>query len=201
MITYNITTRQYERDDGSVITAAELRAMFDTLDAETKKQLRAVSRKRENGDITTDQWAEAILAILVAAHIVSISLGKGGIERVTQADWDKVQEKIAWQSGYLSKWVNRITAGLFLVTAGAIAARAVQYAGSLYPMFANTRFRERKEADREMLCRLITHSKEGCPECAADEAIGWMPVSEMGEIGTRECENWCLCTIEFEDEV
>ena len=100
MITYNLTTRQYERDDGSVITAAELRAMFDMLDAETKKQLRAVSRKRENGDIATDQWAEAILAILIAAHIVSISLGKGGVERVTQADWDTVQEKIAWREAF-----------------------------------------------------------------------------------------------------
>ncbi len=27
------------------------------------------------------------------------------------------------------------------------------------------------------------------------------PVREMGELGTRECGDWCKCFVEFEDEI
>ena len=197
-VQYNEQTRQYERD-GVVITAAALRLLIDRLSDETRRELRKLAGRRERGIITTEQFAEGMATILTASLIVAASVGRGGRARVT--DWSKVEAKLNWQKQYIDGFARKIAAGALATSAGAIAARAASYASTVYPMFANERFDERKEADKEMLCRLIQHSKEGCGECIADSDDGWMPVSEMGELGTRECGDWCLCTIEFEDEI
>ena len=86
---------------------------------------------------------------------------------------------------------------------GSIASRAAKYASAVFITFSNALQEAQTEGanEKEMLCRLVQNSKEGCPECNADAAAGWMPVSEMGEIGSRECGDFCLCEIEFEDEV
>lgn len=51
-----------------------------------------------------------------------------------------------------------------------------------------------------VMARLITNSQESCPDCAADEADGWVPIEEMKEIGSRECQWFCKCDIEFSDD-
>lgn len=190
MLVYNEKTKQYERD-GVVITAVMLRELIDKLTTYARGRARQLGKRVEAGEISPAQFANAMSELLAASIIIAeVVSGRN--------DMSKAGDKIAWQRRYLDKFVSSVAAGV--VTSG-IAARAGSYTSAIYPTFANGRFEERKEADKEMLCRLITHSKEGCSECADDEADGWVPVSEMGELGTRECGDFCLCTIEFEDEV
>lgn len=138
--------------------------------------------------------------LLRASHVVAASVGSGGYNRVTEERWRKVEKKVTWQGGYLFKFGAAIAVASVV---GTVAARAAKYASAVFVTFSNA-FQEAQTAgkdEKEMLCRLVQNSKEGCPECNADAAAGWMPVSEMGEIGSRECGDFCLCEIEFEDEV
>jgi len=190
LLVYNERTRQYERD-GVVLTAVMLRELIDKLTDYARKRARGLGKRFEAGEISPAQFAAAMTDLLTSAHVIAeVVSGRN--------DLDKVRRKVDWQKQYLSRFVASVAGGAVL---SGIAARAGSYISAIYPTYANGRFGERKESDKEMLCRLITHSKEGCGECADDEADGWMPVSEMGELGTRECGDFCLCTIEFEDEI
>ena len=184
---------------------SEILALIEKLTAKSKREARKISRKLEAGTIDVDEWKAAILALLVSSHIIAASVGRGGRSAMTSGDWQKVQRKIEWQGGYLEKFGRQIASGAIVIVAGVIAARAVKYFAAPFVSFANADRERAVEAspkdEREMLCRLVQNSKEGCDECTADAAEGWMPVSEMGEIGTRECGDWCLCFIEFQDEV
>ena len=190
MLVYNETTRQYERD-GVVISAIALRELIDKLTTYSRTRARRLGQQLQDGKITPEQFAAGMTSLLAAAHVVAEAVGG-------RNDWGKVRDKVSWQQGYLAKFVASVAAGTVI---SGIAARAGSYISAIYPTYANARFEERQAVEKEMLCRLITHSKEGCGECESDEGAGWMPVSEMGELGTRECQDYCLCTIEFEDEI
>lgn len=121
---------------------------------------------------------------------------------MTQADWGKVGAKIKWQYGYLQKFTKRLERGV-LSDAAAIN-RAKSYVSSVYVSFANT-FQDAQTdfvagGKNPEQCRLVTDSIEGCSECAADEAEGWMSVDDMGEIGSRLCQDFCRCDIEFQED-
>jgi len=200
-IRYNETKKRFERD-GVAISPVELRELIDKLTLATKRDARRLSARLERGEITQAAWAAGMLALLRAAHVVAASVGGGGLSQVTDSRWQKVEKKVSWQKRYLDKFGAAIVAGTVLTTVGAIASRAAKYASAVYVTFANA-LREEQTAgvEKEMQCRLVQNSKEGCPECSADASEGWMPVSEMGEIGSRECGDYCLCEIEFEDEL
>ena len=147
--------------------------------------------------MSREQWQEAMQSLLTSAHIIAASVGKGGRDNVT--DWSKVEKKIDWQAGFLGAFGAAVVAGS--VSAARAAQRAASYADAAYVTFSNADVERKAGGEREMLCRLVQNSQEGCSECQSDAAEGWMPVSDMAELGSRECGDWCKCYIEFEDEI
>jgi hypothetical protein len=196
-VVYNEQTKQFERD-GEVIETAAILLLIDKLLGATKREAKRISAKLDAGTITLEQWRESMATLLRNAHIVAASVGRGGVDRMTSADWQKVNKKVQWQYGYLALFAKAIAAGVVVN----IGARAAKYASAVFVSYSSA-FRESQIESKtdKMLCRLVTNSKEGCSECADDEAAGWMPVDEMSEIGSRICGDYCLCQIEFEDEI
>jgi hypothetical protein len=90
------------------------------------------------------------------------------------------------------------------VSEAATPSRARSYASSIYVSFSRTFQKSQREfvegGKNPERCRLVTNSEEGCVECAADEAEGWMSIDDMGEIGSRICGDFCKCDIIFEDD-
>lgn len=138
-----------------------------------------------------------MLSLLTSAHIIAASVGKGGRDNVT--DWSKVEKKIDWQAGFLGAFGAAVVAGS--ISSARAAQRAASYADAAYVTFSNADQERQADGRSEgVMVRLITNSAEGCSECADDEAAGWMPVDDMGEIGTRICGDWCRCVLEFSNE-
>ena len=140
-----------------------------------------------------------MISLLKSAHIAAAATGRGGLDRLTADDWGRIEKKVTWQASYLPRFGAAIVAG---VVAGAVLLRrAGSYGASPYISFSSARSKAAKATGKPMLCRLVQNSKEGCEECTADADAGWMPVDDMGELGSRICQDFCLCHIEFEDEV
>jgi hypothetical protein len=161
-----------------------------------------LGRLLRTGRITPVEFELAMRDLLRSAHIIAASVGRGGRALMTQADWGRVGAKIRWQYGYLSKFARKIARGG--ISEAATASRAKSYASSIFVSFSRT-FQKAQETFVEggknpERCRLVTNSEEGCPECAADEAEGWMSIDDMGEIGSRICGDFCKCDIVFEDD-
>jgi hypothetical protein len=200
---YDPNRRQF-RDAGRYISHKETRAAIDRLTDFVKKQAARYARQFDNGTITATEFNLAMRELLKSAHIVSASVGRGGRERMTQKDWGRVGRKLQWQYGYLDKFTRRLERGGFAST----VTRSKAYVNAVYVSYASAF----KEAQTEFIegggntnpnggemARLVQNSQEGCDECNADADLGWMPVEEMGDIGSRICGDFCKCDIEYSD--
>lgn len=196
---YNDQTNQYTDDDGNIVELAALLLLIERLTNATKRQAKLLASKLASGAITFEQWQAAMISLLKSAHIAAAATGRGGFDRLTANDWGRIEKKVTWQASYLPRFGAAIVAG---VVAGAVLLRrAGSYGASPYISFSSAYKEAMTEDGKKMQCRLITNSIEGCEECAADEDAGWMPVDEMGELGSRICGDFCKCVIEFEDEI
>lgn len=205
---YVKTERRY-RFNGRPVTRLEVRREIDKLTKFVQQQGASIADRYHSGDISIIEFEIEMRELLKAGHIVAASVGRGGRQQMTQSDWGRVGNKIKWQNDYLAKFARKLATGRLDKAYSVNRARA--YASAIFVSYQNARMEAQTEtvdgsgggrdSDKEMLCQLVTNSEEGCVECAADEAEGWMPVSDMAEIGSRICGDWCRCEIEFSDEV
>ena len=193
---YDATKKLFANAQG-YIPRAKVRAEIDKLIKHVQKRARRLARAfEETGDIIT--FEQEMRDLLKSAHIVAASIGRGGRQRMTVKDWGKVGAKIKWQYGYLAKLAAKVAKGAVQAMS---EYRAASYASAIYISYSTAQLEEDKPPiDNEgVKARLIINSKEGCVECAADAAKGWMPIEDMGRIGSRLCGDFCKCFIEFSD--
>ena len=197
---YDIKAKQFAGERR--ITRREVRAEIDKLLEEVEKQNALLASRFVGGDITIAEFELESQSLLRSAHIVAASVGRGGRDLMTLSDWGKVGAKIAWQNRYLEKFARKIERGT--LSEASIANRARSYASAIFVSFSDTYQKAQTEfvedGKNPILARLVQNSKEGCEECSADAAEGWMSVDDMKEIGTRICGDFCLCDLEFSDE-
>lgn len=198
MIKYNPKTKRYEQD-GNPIEPAALVRLIHKLTDKMKGYAVDLTKRLKSGSITLREWRAQMMELLQNGHITAATIGRGGADRMTPKDWQKVENKVTWQGQYLKRFGKLTLAGA--LNDSVLERRAKSYADPVYTTYANAFQESQTEGKKEgVLARLITNSTEGCSECAADEAAGWMPIDEMGEIGSRICGDFCKCQIEFSDD-
>ena len=192
---YDPTKKLFVNPQGYISRDA-VRAEIDKLIKYTQKRARRLARAfEETGDIIT--FEQEMRDLLKSAHIVAASVGRGGRARMTARDWGKVGAKIKWQYSYLSKLAAKVAKGAVQAMS---EYRAASYASAIYISYATTQQVEDEPVDDDgVKARLIINSREGCSECAADAARGWMPIKQMKRIGSRLCGDFCRCFLEFSD--
>ncbi len=175
-----------------------VRKEIDRLTEHIKKEAARIGTLYQDGKINLAHFEIEMREMLKSSHIIAASVGRGGRARMTLSDWGKVGSRLKAEYGYLAKFTRKV--GLGKIEKVATANRAKKYASSIVMSYHET-VRTEHGRESELKVRLITNSEEGCEECAADEALGWINLDEMGEIGTRICGNFCKCDLQFSDEV
>lgn len=183
------------------VSRLAVREQINKLTDHVAKEAANLARRYQSNTISLREFEIGMRELLKSAHLVAASVGRGGRARMSQRDWGRVGAKIKWQNGYLAKFARKIGRGS--ISEIATASRAKSYASAIYMSFART-FHESQtefveEGKNPARVRLITNSEEGCEECAADEAQGWMSVDDMAELGTRLCGDFCKCDLEFDE--
>ena len=174
----------------------QILALVEKLTDKAAKDAKALATKLASGEIDKRTWKAEMLILLTSAHIIAASVGRGGVEQVTVSGWQKVKDRIDWQGGYLERFGRVIVAGV--VIAAVIARRAASYANSPFVSYQEGKRDAVVDQGKEgIMAMLVQNSREGCDECTADAAEGWMPVDDIAPIGSRECQDYCKCDIEF----
>jgi len=189
------------KDGEQYVSRKEVRARLDGVLESLKVKAAQYARKYNDGEWTAKQFGDAMRELLESSHIAAGVLGRGGRESMQAKDWQRIEDKIAWQNVYLTKFVSKLARG---TVSAASESRAKSYVSSVYVSYADAKAEAIKEAPETngLKVRLEQSSKEGCRECEADANMGWVEPDELGEIGTRECQEFCLCEIIFsEDEI
>jgi len=197
---YDIKAKQFAGERR--ITRREVRAEIDKLLEAVEKRSASLGKSLSADAISLAEFQSEMQDLLRSAHIIASSVGRGGRDLMTLSDWGKVGAKIAWQNRYLEKFARKIERGT--LSEASIANRAKSYSSAIFVSFSDTYQKAQTEfvedGKNPILARLVQNSREGCEECSADAAEGWMSVDDMKEIGTRICGDFCLCDIEFSDE-
>lgn len=191
---------KYKRfiNDGHQLSFDGVRREVDKLTAVVARDAERIANRYAAGKITSVEFEEQMRALLKSGHIIASSVGRGGIGRMTQADWGKVGARLKKEYGYLRKFVTKLEKGK--IEKAITPNRAKRYSSSIVMSYHETRRTEETISKTPIKVRLIQNSKEGCPECTADAARGWVNVEDMEEIGSRICGNFCLCELEFSDD-
>jgi hypothetical protein len=201
-IDYDVKAKQFV-SEGRKVSRLEVRNEINGLLQFVEQQAASLGKRFNGGEVSRANFENSMRELLRSAHIIAASVGKGGRSQMTQADWGRIGAKIKWQYGYLDKFAKKLDWGI--LSESAAAARAKSYASSIFVSFSNN-FQEAQTefvagGKNPLQARLIQNSEEGCAECTADAAEGWMSVDDMGEIGSRLCGDFCKCDIEFSDDL
>lgn len=135
-ITYNPKTKHYEQD-GEPIEPSRITALISKLVARAKVEAKRITKRFNDGAITYEQWYEAMVSLIESAQIVAASVGRGGRELVV--GWERIEERIIWQEGFLARFARDITSGK--LSEAAMLNRAGMYIDAAYITYQNFKMR------------------------------------------------------------
>lgn len=168
---YNRKTRQYESEDGIILSHPQMVSLRDTFSASRKDATVTHSKTMTGGEITLQQWESLMRGELRTAFVDMFVLGRGGRKMMTYSDWGVVGNQLRTQYRYLSGFAQEVATGT--MSEAEIANRATLY------MEASTQAYERGYA----------------------RAFGLPTLSQVPGDGRTQCGVRCKCQLEItEDE-
>jgi hypothetical protein len=194
-ITYQETTGRYRGPGGQFVSGAVVRAELDAFLDRTEKDILAVTEALRAGRISLSDWQLAMEKAVKGVHVASAALAKGGWAQVTQADLGRAGQKIRAQYGYLRNFAADIASGKQRLD-GTLARRAalyVQAGRNTYHAVEQREMRARGMVEE----RNLLSPGDSCPGCLAADALGWVELGTLPEIGTRDCTMNCRCRIAY----
>jgi len=191
---WNAVAGRYIAPNGRFVALSEIRRYLDlTLDANERRIVGLGQQLRERS-ITLAEWQIGMRDALKDIHLASSALARGGWAQMSQADFDAVSDKLAFQYDRLQRLSKQIENGLPLD--GRFRRRTELYAQSGRVTY--------HEALRQEMAirgmkeeRSVLASADHCSECVSEAGRGWVPIGDLVTIGERICKSNCRCTVDF----
>lgn len=187
MWTYDPKSHTYSSSTGRVLTETTLNEVRDVYLDSVTVLVDDLATNLANGTWTTAFFESELRRKLKNAYVAEYTLGKGGVERMTQADYGRLGSLLKKQYGYLRSYLDDVSSGR--ETKGTAANRARNFLGSARQAFSRGRSRGRDldlpyhpgegtechgncrcfwdidEDDEEFRCYWKITSSDGCSGC------------------------------------
>lgn len=164
-----------------------------------KKQARALTEQLFNGNLSVGAWESAIARELKEAHILSYSIGKGGMKQLNSRDFGLLGQRLKKEYAYLRQFSQDILNGK--MSQAEILARLDLYQNSLYPTYSQGQTEGHIESGYRWERRLLSPA-EHCDPCVAYANRGWSPIGTLPAIGQGSpCKMNCRCRKEFSSDM
>ncbi len=193
--TWNARARRFVDGRGRFVPPTTVRGALDDMLTSNAEAVGRLTGRLQSGEITVAEWQRGMASHLRDLHVVAATAARGGAAPMKQGDYAPVEGRIREQMDFLRRFAAQVESGEQPLD-GRFVQRSQMYAQAARGTFEQIRRRGEIAAGMTEE-RLITHSLEGCDECAADESRGWVPIDTLGEIGSRTCVSNCLCTFEY----
>ncbi|MBW4421792.1 MAG: hypothetical protein KME13_21660 [Myxacorys californica WJT36-NPBG1] len=164
-----------------------------------KADLQTVGGLLADGKISLRTWQETTAKTIKTLHINQAILGRGGVDRMSSADYLAVGRELRSQYKYLRQFATDLTKGT--MTRAQFEQRLKLYANASGISFSQAEQQNSKDnGDRYMRRRL--HASESCPDCIRYAArgvvaIGSLPLPKQN----CQCGANCRCTAEYLSEI
>jgi hypothetical protein len=161
---YSPQNHTYISSSGRVLTEAALNEVRDAYLEEVTELIDDYATMLDEGRWTTATFESEMRRRLKNAYVAEYTLGKGGVERMTQSDYGRIGNMLKTQYKYLRSYLDDVAAGR--ETKGTAANRARNFLGSARSAFSRGRGRGR-DID------LPYHPGDGGTECHGNCRCYW----------------------------
>jgi len=176
-----VDTRWIDDETGRAVSAATVIAARDALADEYAAQFRSLALLYTAGGLTASAWTELFTGLLMEAIAHGYLFGRGGIERMGDADWQRVTETYARQLDYARNFIAEVEARIAERPAGASVADVLE---EVAPSTA---------ARAELYAGSVVESYEQGQVAAVSEHRGALRMPVYPADGGTECKSRCRC--------
>lgn len=192
--TWNSATRQYY-DGTRAIPRSEVRGWIRGLRAASQSQLETISQQYVASEINHAEWAIQYLKEIKDSRTAIRALVSGGKDQVTAREWAQLGGLNKQEFSYFQQFERDVANDL--LTDAQILDRARLYSGGIERLYEDLVRQRDVAAGATLAINILGGSKESCSECPALSAAGAIPITDMPEVGFRECGPGCNCEVQY----
>jgi hypothetical protein len=179
---------------GRFVPETQIRTAIDRAIIKANGEVASLARQLRKGDITLEEWSEAMRTEIKAQQLAAAMVARGGVEQMTQDDYGRVGGQIANQYRYLNNFQSEIAGGLPLD--GRFINRVQLYSEAARTTFEQTK-RDVEEETGSVEESNVLGAADHCSECIGLTLDGWVPIGTMPPPGRRICGNKCKCRLKY----
>lgn len=192
---YDSRVGQYRGDNGRFVSREKVLAVVDGEAIALGVKLQRHVKRAINGQITAIDLAEAMSQDLKLYSIQMAGMARGGIKKITMADYGKIGQVQAERNRRLRGFVDALLNGD--ITEKQALARARQYAGTIKQVHSVIEHDEMQKFYRYAK-RLLNPLASHCEQCIAYQRLQWTLIDQIVPVGVRcDCRQNCECTIVY----
>lgn len=192
---YDSRVGQYRGDNGRFVSREKVLAVVDGEAIGLGVKLQRHVKRAINGQITAIDLAEAMSQDLKLYSIQMAGMARGGIKKITMADYGKIGQVQAERNRRIRGFVDALLNGD--ITEKQALARARQYAGSIKQVHSVIEHDEMQKFYRYAK-RLLNPMAAHCEQCIAYQRLQWTLIDQIVPVGVRcDCRQNCECTIVY----
>lgn len=187
-------SRYIRRSTGQFVARATIRNALERALRRGKAEMRALSLQLQRGQITLAAWQLGMADNLRATHTYAAAIARGGLAQLTPADERRIARLVRDRLLFLNRFAAELEQGR------ALDGRFLQRAG-MYIDASRTAFQQaqRIEMQEQGMTeeRRVRNAAESCSGCIEVEALGYVPIGDLPDIGEQECLTSCQCDDEY----
>lgn len=191
---------QYIDALGRFVGAQMIRSIIDSDIDMTGERLASLAAQLRAGNISVEDWANAMAIELKHLHLANLAAAKGGVKNLTQSDYGRVGRILRKQYEYLNNFATLLSNNRAYIQTPEFMRRVGFYAQAARTTYETVKLKE-EIARGAKWARRVLHNAEHCTGCVRGWLQGWIPASQMVPIGGYECNIHCHCTIEYSYEI
>jgi hypothetical protein len=190
---YDSRVGQYRGENGRFVSREKVLAVVDGEAIALGVKLQRHVKRAINGQITAIDLAEAMSQELKLYSIQMAGMARGGIKKITMADYGKIGQVQAERNRRIKGFVDLLINGE--ITEKQALARARQYGGTIKQVHSVIEHEEMSKYYREAK-RILNPLAAHCPQCIEHERLLWARLEDIVPVGTQcSCRQNCKCII------
>jgi hypothetical protein len=194
---YDSSVGQYRGDNGRFVDRDTVLALIDDEAIALGLKLQTHVKAAIGGKLTAIDLAEKMSQDLKLYSIQMAAMARGGINKLTRADYGKIGQAQSERNRRLKGFVDVLINGE--ITEKQALARAKLYAGSIKQVHSAIEHEEMGKYYR-LAKRLLNPLAAHCPQCISHERLLWTRLEDIVPTGTRcNCRQNCKCIILYKN--
>lgn len=181
-------------NNGDPIDWSKIRLVILSVENDCRDELSVLARQYIAGDITLSQLHNRAMGIIQTFLIIALVIAMGGLDNMTDADWNKVSIYVEEQFGFLNNFMSDVENQKQSIDG--VENRLQLYGGAVWSDFETELGETFADGDATEEIRILGNA-DHCDDCVDYAAMGWQPIGTLPDIGDSICGNNCHCEFDY----